>query len=353
MSILIENISKKYNNSLVLNYVNIEIASGSLVALVGPSGSGKSTLLRIIAGFEKADSGNIWLFGRQANTIPIQDREVGFVFQNYALFNHMNVWQNIEYGLFLRDIPYQNRQKRVRELIKLVQLERLQDRYPKQLSGGQKQRVALARALAIEPKLLLLDEPFGALDEKVKKELCFWLKKLHEKVPVTTIFVTHDQQEALEIATNIVLFNKGKVEQMGSPQEIYDNPVNQFTLDFFGASNNIPQKSSTNLVKNNFLRPHQFKIALYEQGSDSFRKSFEALTIAIKIEKIIYGEPTIRIIGKMLTKQFFTAKIKDFSLIEKNQIFLQMSRKDFYNNNFSKNKDIIFIEPKFLTEPFF
>ena len=237
MSILIENLSKKFNNNLVLKHVNLEIPSGSLVALVGPSGSGKSTLLRIIAGFEKPNTGNVWLFGRDATNISINNREVGFVFQNYALFDHLTVSENIAYGLLVRDIPKKNIEKRVRELIQLVQLDGFQNRYPKQLSGGQRQRVALARALAIEPKVLLLDEPFGALDEKVKKELGNWLKNLHKKVPVTTIFVTHDQQEALEIATDMVIFKDGKVEQMGSPQEIYDYPVNNFIRDFIGKTN--------------------------------------------------------------------------------------------------------------------
>ena len=179
MSILIENISKSFSNNIVLNQVNLEINSGALVALVGPSVSGKSTLLRVIAGFEKPDSGKVWLFGKDATNIAIQNREIGFVFQNYALFEHLTVFENIAFGLSLRDIPKSDIAKRVQTLIQLVQLDKFQTRYPKQLSGGQRQRVALARALAIEPKLLLLDEPFGALDEKVKKELCHWLKELH------------------------------------------------------------------------------------------------------------------------------------------------------------------------------
>lgn len=314
MSILIENISKKFNENLVLSHVNLEIKSGSLVALVGPSGSGKSTLLRIIAGFEKADSGNIWLFGRESSRIEIQNREVGFVFQNYALFEHLTVLENIGFGLSLRDIPDNHRQKRVRELIQLVQLDGLQHRYPKSLSGGQRQRVALARALAIEPKLLLLDEPFGALDEKVKKELCFWLKRLHQQVPVTTIFVTHDQQEALEIASDLVIFKDGKVEQMGSPQEVYDYPLNTFVRNFMGRTNDITDEKN---VKQ--LRPHEFKI--YDRPAPN------ALTYTI--QQIIYGEPLIRLQGK----------------INNEEVHLQMGRRNFLNMSLSKTGNKLYIEP--------
>lgn len=284
MSILIENLSKKFNDNIVLNHVNMEIQSGSLIALVGPSGSGKSTLLRIIAGLEKPDEGNIWLFGRNATSYPIQNREIGFVFQNYALFEHLTVAENIAFGLKLREINKEGIQKRVRQLIKLVQLEGFQNRYPKQLSGGQRQRVALARALAIEPKLLLLDEPFGALDEKVKKELCTWLKKLHEKVPVTTIFVTHDQQEAFQIATNIVIFNHGKVEQMGTPQEIYDYPMNSFIRNFLGKSNILKTKQDITI-----LRPYEFMLS----------ESLDKNTFIFNIENIIYGEPLVQVFGRI------------------------------------------------------
>lgn len=314
MSILIENLSKTFYDNLVLNHVNLDIPSGSLVALVGPSGSGKSTLLRLIAGFDKPDMGKIWLFGRQANHIPIQNREIGFVFQNYALFEHFTVFENIAFGLYLRDIPNQNRQKRVRELIQLVQLEGLQNRYPKHLSGGQRQRVALARALAIEPKLLLLDEPFGALDQKVKKELGYWLKRLHEEVPVTTIFVTHDQQEALEIATNIVVFKDGKVEQTGTPQEIYQFPVNSFIRQFMGKSNNL-QIQNQHLS----LRPHEFRI---------YNKPFPN-TIRCQIKYIIYGEPLVR---------FYTE-------IQNREIEIQIGRRDFLKMSLYKNGHIVYLQP--------
>lgn len=321
MSILIENISKKFNDNLVLNTINLEIKSGSLVALVGPSGSGKSTLLRIIAGLEKADSGNIWLFGRKGTNIPIQHREIGFVFQNYALFEHLTVLENIAFGLSLRDLPEKNRKERVYELVNLVQLEGLQNRYPKQLSGGQRQRVALARALAIEPKLLLLDEPFGALDEKVKKELCYWLKRLHEQVPVTTIFVTHDQQEALEIATDIVIFNEGRIEQMGTPQEVYDNPVNDFMQNFMGKINfisevNCFEKNSQQFQK---LRPHEFKI--FDIPTEK--------TVPYYIKQIVYGEPLVKLYGEMNNQK----------------VQLQIGRREFFKIPLQKTKNIVYIKP--------
>ena len=220
MSILIENLSKKYVSFQALDHVNLEIKTGSLVALIGPSGSGKSTLLRLIAGLDSPDSGRVWLTGKDATFLSIQEREIGFVFQNYALFKHMTVYENIAFGLTIREASYFTISKRVKELLQLVKLEKFSDRYPHQLSGGQRQRVALARALAIEPKVLLLDEPFGALDVKVRKELGYWLRKLHEEVSVTTVFVTHDQQEAIEVAHEIIIFKKGRIQQIVKPHDI-------------------------------------------------------------------------------------------------------------------------------------
>ena len=221
MSILIDNLSKNFGSFLALDHVNLEIKTGSLVALVGPSGSGKSTLLRIIAGLDTPTQGRIWLTGQDSTFLSIQEREIGFVFQNYALFTHMTVYENIAFGLDIRYTCSSIILNRVKQLLKLIQLEKLADRYPTQLSGGQRQRVALARALAIEPKVLLLDEPFGALDIKVRKDLRNWLRRLHEQVPITTIFVTHDHQEALEVANEIVLFKQGRIEQLGNPQDVY------------------------------------------------------------------------------------------------------------------------------------
>nr|YP_004222028.1 probable transport protein [Coccomyxa subellipsoidea C-169]ADV29876.1 probable transport protein [Coccomyxa subellipsoidea C-169] len=221
MSILVENLSKTFGEFQALDHINLEIKAECLVALVGGSGSGKSTLLRIIAGLDAPDQGRIWLAGRNATSLSVQEREIGFVFQNYALFKHMTVYENIAFGLSIRDLTSTTIANRVKQLLQLIQLEEFASRYPSQLSGGQRQRVALARALAIEPKVLLLDEPFGALDSKVRKGLRNWLRRLHEQVPVTTVFVTHDQQEAMEVASEIVVLDKGHVQQMGPPHDIY------------------------------------------------------------------------------------------------------------------------------------
>ena len=232
MSILIEDLTKKFGQLLILDHINLEIKTGSLIALLGPSGSGKSTLLKLIAGLDNPDSGRIWLTGKNTNLLRIQERQIGFVFQNYALFKHLNVFQNIAYGLQIKNANKTQILSRVQELLKLIQLENFQNRYPHNLSGGQKQRVALARALAIEPKVLLLDEPFGALDFQVRKDLRNWLKKLHEEVSVTTLFVTHDQKEAMELAQEIVILKQGKVEQIGSPRELCDQPITNFVYKF-------------------------------------------------------------------------------------------------------------------------
>ncbi len=225
MGILVENVSKHFGSFQAVDDVNLEIKSGSLVALLGPSGSGKSTLLRLIAGLEPPDTGKIWITGKDATYQSVQERQIGFVFQHYALFKHLTIRDNIGFGMEIRKASKERTRKRVEELLDLIQLSGLGDRYPSQLSGGQRQRVALARALAVEPKVLLLDEPFGALDAKVRKELRDWLRRLHHEVNVTTVFVTHDQEEAMEVADEIVVMNKGRVEQIGTPAQIYDFPA--------------------------------------------------------------------------------------------------------------------------------
>ena len=232
MSILIENISKNFGSFKALNGVNLEIKNGSLVGLLGPSGSGKSTLLRILAGLELPDSGRIWLEGQDATNIKLQDREIGFVFQNYALFPYLTISQNIAFGLDVKKINSNLKNKRVQELLKLMQLEKFGECYPNQLSGGQRQRVALARALAVEPKVLLLDEPFAALDAKIRKQLRSWLRDLHQQISVTTVFVTHDYSEAMELAQEIVLLEKGEILQIGTAQELSDHPRNEFVKQF-------------------------------------------------------------------------------------------------------------------------
>lgn len=241
MSIQVRNIQKNFGSFTALDNVSLDFPTGELVALLGPSGCGKTTLLRIIAGLENADSGSVILEGRDASDTHVRERQVGFVFQHYALFRHMSVFDNVAFGLRVK--PRDQRpdesviKKKVTDLLKLVQLEWLADRFPSQLSGGQRQRIALARALAVEPRVLLLDEPFGALDAKVRKELRRWLRRLHDELHITSIFVTHDQEEALEVADRVVLMNKGHVEQIGTPEEVWREPLTPFVYSFLGAVN--------------------------------------------------------------------------------------------------------------------
>ncbi len=285
MGIVIENVSKQFGNFRAVDRVSLEIQSGSLVALLGPSGSGKSSLLRLIAGLETPDTGKIWLTGKDATHQSVQDRNIGFVFQHYALFKHMTVRKNIAFGLDIRKTPKTDIKKRVEELLELVQLQGLGDRYPSQLSGGQRQRVALARALAVQPQVLLLDEPFGALDAKVRKDLRAWLRRLHDEVHVTTVFVTHDQEEAMEVSDEIVVMNRGKVEQVGTPAEIYDRPASAFVMSFIGPVNILPGTSrifqnggfdSTN--PEIFLRPHDVVVETSPNGN----------TVGARVSRVIH-----------------------------------------------------------------
>ena len=269
MSIEIRNISKQFGDFHALRNVNLDIASGELVALLGPSGCGKTTLLRIIAGLETAGQGTIAFSGEDTTHIHVRERQVGFVFQHYALFRHMTVFENVAFGLRVR--PKRTRpteaaiQKKVHDLLNLVQLDWLGDRYPSQLSGGQRQRIALARALAVEPRVLLLDEPFGALDAKVRKDLRRWLRRLHDDLDVTSIFVTHDQEEALEVADRVVLMNGGKVEQVGSPQQVWDNPANPFVYGFLGDVNLFKGRSPEGET-HTYIRPHDLDVRRYATG---------------------------------------------------------------------------------------
>jgi sulfate/thiosulfate transport system ATP-binding protein len=258
MSIEIRNVSKRFGTFQAVHDVSLDVDGGSLTALLGPSGSGKSTLLRIVAGLEWADTGEIRLAGVDATELTPQKRGVGFVFQHYAAFKHMTVRHNIAFGLAVRKRPKDEIRARVSELLELVQLTGFGDRYPAQLSGGQRQRMALARALAPEPKVLLLDEPFGALDARVRAELRVWLRRLHEETHTTTVFVTHDQEEAMEVADRVVVMNRGRVEQVAGPRELYDAPANEFVMSFVGQANRFGDS---------WVRPHDLELVLEPNGS--------------------------------------------------------------------------------------
>lgn len=269
MAIKVQRLTKRFGSFAAVDDVSLDIESGSLTALLGPSGSGKSTLLRIIAGLEAPDSGAVWLGGRDVSRTAPQQRGVGFVFQHYAPFKHMTVRDNVAFGLTIRKRPREEVQRKVHELLSLVQIEAFADRYPSQLSGGQRQRMALARALAVEPEVLLLDEPFGALDARVRKELRAWLRRLHDETHVTTVFVTHDQEEAMDVADSIVVMNHGRVEQVGAPRQLYEHPANEFVMSFVGP---------VNRVGGAWIRPHDIDILL-----EPAEAAAEAL-----IERVVY-----------------------------------------------------------------
>jgi sulfate transport system ATP-binding protein len=270
----------------VLRDVSIDVASGSLTALLGPSGGGKSTLLRVIAGLEQPDTGSVVISGRDATRLSPQKRNVGFVFQHYAAFKHMTVYRNVAFGLEIRKRPKAEIRKRVTELLELVHLEQMADRYPSQLSGGQRQRMALARALAVEPEVLLLDEPFGALDAQVRKELRTWLRRLHDEVHVTTVFVTHDQEEAIEVADTIVVLANGAVEQVGSPSEVYDNPANPFVMRFLGPVTQLD---------GHLVRPHDLEITSAPEngGTAATVTRVVRLGFEVRVELVIDGQDAL------------------------------------------------------------
>jgi sulfate transport system ATP-binding protein len=251
-------IVKRFGAFTALDGVSVDVPTGSLTALLGPSGSGKSTLLRVIAGLEQPDAGEVSLDGEDVTRLPPQSRGVGFVFQHYAAFKHMTVWENVAFGLTIRRRPRSEIKQRVAELLDLVQLSGLAKRYPAQLSGGQRQRMGLARALAVDPKVLLLDEPFGALDARVRKELRLWLRRLHDETHTTTVIVTHDQEEAMDVADRVVVMNAGRIEQTAPPRELYDHPANEFVMSFVGPVNRLGDT---------FIRPHDVELLLEPNGS--------------------------------------------------------------------------------------
>jgi sulfate transport system ATP-binding protein len=305
MSIAVAGLTKRFGTFVALDNVSIKAQSGELLALLGPSGSGKTTLLRVIAGLEAADAGAVYYQDEEVTHQPARERNVGFVFQHYALFRHMNVFENIAFGLRVRRRSKAEITGRVRELLRLVRLESLERRYPSQLSGGQRQRVALARALAVQPKVLLLDEPFGALDAKVRVELRGWLRRLHDEIQMTSVFVTHDQEEAFELADRVVVMNQGRVEQIGTPQEVFDHPANAFVMDFLGNVNVFHARvqngkatlggmeldypayaDSQARPAKLYVRPHELDILPLPNGGPSLKARIERIQSAGPVTKV-------------------------------------------------------------------
>jgi sulfate transport system ATP-binding protein len=319
MSIVVENATKRFGDFVALDDVSLTVPEGSLTALLGPSGSGKSTLLRTIAGLEQLDGGRVVISGKEVTAHPAQQRGVGFVFQHYAAFKHMTVRENIAFGLRIRKVPRDQIKRRVKHLMKLVQLQGLAHRYPAQLSGGQRQRMALARALAVEPEVLLLDEPFGALDAKVRQELRAWLRRLHDEVHVTTIFVTHDQEEAMDVAEQIVVVNEGRVEQAGAPQDLYEHPSSEFVMGFVGPVNKLGDA---------FIRPHDLDVLhLREDGSQ------EAM-----IERIVHLGFEVRIEltlddGEHVWAQVTRAQAEELELGEGQIVYVRPSRRRVFRSD--------------------
>lgn len=340
MSILLQDVCKRFGNFVALDSVNLEVPDGELLALLGPSGSGKTTLLRIIAGLEVADAGTVVHGGEDITDYSARDRKVGFVFQHYALFRHMTVAENVGYGLRVRGAPKAKIRERVEELLKLIRLEGMQTRYPGQLSGGQRQRVALARALAAQPRVLLLDEPFGALDAKVRQELRQWLRRLHEEIHVTSIFVTHDQEEAFEVADRVVVMNNGRVEQVGKPAEIYDHPATPFVYQFLGNVNRFQghiregrlQLGNTEFNLPNhgglkdadvvaYVRPHEIKVRAQANGKSAIPATIKHVNAA---GPLVHLELERNDDGSRVTVDLTKEESSQISLQPGDQIFVEL-----------------------------
>jgi len=342
MSIQVEQVRKNFGDFVAVDNVSLSIQSGELTALLGPSGSGKTTLLRLIAGLEQTDSGRIIFHGEDISHQHVSERGVGFVFQHYALFKNMTVFENVAFGLTVKPRKFrpsaaQIKQK-VHRLLELVQLDWTADRYPSQLSGGQRQRIALARALAVEPKVLLLDEPFGALDAKVRAELRRWLRRLHDEIHVTSVFVTHDQEEALEVADRIVVMNKGRIEQDGTPEQVYDNPANPFVYEFLGTVNlfHARVRHGDTLVNTNssdqpasqaevelpgfaYVRPHEIEVVLQAEA-DTIAARLELITVVGPVVRLeLQADGAERVVHVELNKEQF----KKLGLSVGQQVFLK------------------------------
>ena len=317
MSIAVRQVSKRFGSYVALDEVSLAIASGSLTALLGPSGSGKSTLLRVIAGLETPDRGDVSILGEDVTGIPPQKRGVGFVFQHYAAFKHMTVRDNVGFGLRIRKRPKKEIAERVKELLGLVQLDGFADRYPAQLSGGQRQRMALARALAVEPKVLLLDEPFGALDARVRKELRAWLRRLHEEVHVTTVLVTHDQEEAMDVADRVAVMNDGIIEQTGKPRDLYEHPANEFVMSFIGPVNRLGDT---------YIRPHDLELRLEPNGatSEAMIERVVHLGFEIRVELVLHD-------GRHVSAQVTRGEAEELELRQGQIVFVRPSRTTVFN----------------------
>lgn len=347
MSIKLNHISKQFGAFKALDDINLDIPEGELVALLGPSGCGKTTLLRIIAGLEQADQGEVYLQGDNVTAQPVKERQIGFVFQHYALFRHMTVFDNIAFGLRVK--PRKQRpseahiKQKVHALLQLVQLDWLHDRFPDQLSGGQRQRIALARALAVEPSVLLLDEPFGALDASVRKDLRLWLRHLHQELHVTSIFVTHDQEEAMEVASQIVVLNHGKVEQKGSPSEIYDQPQSDFVSRFIGQTNVFQLKNEDSVWLQNMgiiidepkgivahVRPHNIGVEKVTEPGASlvFLKDWQHLggTIRLELNRDGHNGLATTIYAEMPNEQF-----RELALHKGDKVALRIKHAHWFN----------------------
>ena len=312
MSIIVGNATRRFGDFTALDDVSVEIPSGSLTALLGPSGSGKSTLLRVIAGLERPDAGSVEIDGRDATNLAPQRRGVGFVFQHYAAFKHMTVRENVAFGLKVARRPKAEIRARVEELLELVQLPGLADRYPSQLSGGQRQRMALARSLAVQPSVLLLDEPFGALDARVRKELRAWLRHLHDEVHVTTVFVTHDQEEAMEVADRIVVMNHGRVEQVGGPRDLYEHPSNAFVMGFVGPVTRLGEL---------FIRPHDVEVRRQPNGttSEAMVERLVHLGFEVRADLVLHD-------GQRLQAQLSREDAEELELAQGQIVFVRPSR---------------------------
>lgn len=354
MSIEVISLSKQFGTFTALQDVSLQVHSGELLALLGPSGSGKTTLLRVIAGLETADSGQVLFHGEDATDQHVRDRQVGFVFQHYALFRNMTIFENVAFGLNVRPKKFRPSKEeihdRVMKLLHLVQLDWLADRYPHQLSGGQRQRIALARALAVEPKVLLLDEPFGALDAKVRKELRSWLRRLHDDMHITSVFVTHDQEEALEVADRVVVMNEGRIEQIGTPDEVYEQPASPFVYEFLGNVNlfhsrlhrgrawigdlevDAPEHTEAEeLAAIAYVRPHEIEVERTQNGEAALAAQIvHILSVGpiVRLELVRENDKERHLVHAEISKERF----RELQLTKGEKVFIKPRRLDLFPN---------------------